>query len=108
MRAGTLRHYIDIQYENSSADGNGQLIPSWTNITNGTNIPAEVLAVGGGERVRGQQIEAGVTTLVTMRYRSDVTALMRIVHGSRNLNIVRAVDPDGRSRRLVCQCQEVA
>lgn len=67
----------------------------------------EVLSVGGGERVRGVQIEAGIDTVVAMRFRNDLDPTMQIVHDGRSLNIVRASDPDGRRRELIVQCKEL-
>ena len=65
------------------------------------------METGGAEYVRGRQIEANVDVMVEIRYRSDITPDMRIVWGSRTLNITRAFDPDGRKTRTVMYCKEV-
>lgn len=108
MRPGNLRQVVRIERATLANDAAGQPIETWSAIAGGAAVPAEVLAVSGGETVRGSQMEAGVSTLVTMQWRGDVTTAMRIVHDGRALNVVRAVDPDGRRRSLVCQCAEVA
>lgn len=106
IRAGRLRDLVQIESDRASADS----APDWQPIADG-RCWAGIEATSGGERLRGQQIEAGVTTLVTLRYRPDVTSRMSIVplrEPARRLNIVKAVDPDGRREELMCQCQEVA
>ena len=105
IKAGRLRDLVQIEADAASADSPAD----WQPIKAG-KCYADIKATAGGERVRGQQIEAGVTTLVTLRYRGDVTSRMSIVPSrepSRRLNIVKAVDPDGRREELMCQCQEV-
>lgn len=110
MRAGKLRQVVRIERATLANDAAGQPVEVGPPkaIAGGAAVPAEVLAVSGGETVRGSQMEAGVTTLVTMQWRGDVTTADRIIHDGRALNVVRAVDPDGRRRSLVCQCSEVA
>lgn len=107
---GTFRHYVTIQKENASQDAAGQPIPSWTAITNGTNIPCQKLMVGNGtallggsERLRNLQVEAGVKHIWIMHYRSDVLPQMRLSEGTDAFNIVRADDPEGDRRFLVIQ-----
>lgn len=105
LSAGRLNTQLLIEQDLAGQDED----QDWEAIPHGT-VWGEVLAVGGGERVRGTQIEAGVNTLVTIRFRDDVTSRMRfaIVGTERKLNIVRAVDPDMSREKLVCQCSELA
>lgn len=103
---GKLRHRVTIEQNSGSPDSFGEVTPSWSALA--SNVPARVEGVAGVETRQGEQIEAVVTDVVTIRYRSDVTPEMRVVHGSRVLNIERALDPDGRTRRLVLHCKELA
>lgn len=105
---GKLYHAVTIQAPTNTRDADGQPIPSWAAITDGTDVPAEVLQVSGGERIRGRQMEAEATVLVTIRYRASVTPQCRIVHGSRELYIVRIDENRGRREWLEIQCGEVA
>jgi SPP1 family predicted phage head-tail adaptor len=109
MRAGRLRHRVRLEQRVTERGAMGQEKPDspWEAVANGVSVPAEVLGVSGGERVRGLTIEEGITSMVTIRYRSDVTADMRFVHDGRYLNINGPpVDREGRKRELVCMCQE--
>lgn len=105
MRAGELRHRVTIERISEAQDASGHEVQTSEEV--GT-VWASVTAVSGTESRRGIQVEAGVTTLVEMRYRDDVTSQMRLIHNGRTLNIERATDPEGRKIRLVCQCKEVA
>jgi len=105
IEAGRLRrNRITIEQESSTQDELGQPVPTWTTVA--ANLPAEILGVGGGETIRGQQVDAGITSVVTIRYRSGLSPKMRIVHNSRNLNIAKVNDPDGFRRELLLHCSE--
>lgn len=60
------------------------------------------------ERVSTQQQQAGMTYLVTIRYRKDIAADMRIVVDNKLLYIVKnPYDPEGGRRRwLSMECEE--
>ena len=106
LAAGTLRNRVDIEEPTDGTDGNPE--PTFSVMEGGLDVPAEILYVSGGERVRGQQMEATATALVTIRWRSGVTARHRFDVGGEKLNILRVYDPDnGRRVRLVCQCSEI-
>ena len=44
---------------------------------------------------------------VSMRWRSDIAANMRLAIGSRLFLITASADPDGRRRRLIVLCEEI-
>lgn len=112
INAGELTRRVTIEQTTgpvANQDDDGHPEEAWTPIEDGTDIPAKIELVAGDERPRGfgPQIEATYTHKVTLRYRSDVTHLMRLVtDDNRILNIARAGDPTGRRRRLVCLCRE--
>lgn len=104
-RIGRLaRHRVTIQTPGNGRDALGEIVPTWTNVA--TGIPAEVRSINAQEVLNADQQDAIVTHLITIRYRTDVTPLMRLKEGARIYNIVRTVDPDGRSRRLEIHCRE--
>jgi len=106
MRAGQLRHRVTIkQNSGSSANSYGEITASWATVA---SVPAEVVTLGGDERRYRHQVEAGMSHVVTIRHRSDVTAQMRVVWGSRTLEIESVVEADNRQRELVLMCKEVA
>lgn len=105
--AGRLRERVTLQKPVLSQDAAGQPIPTWTTVA--TGIPAEVLFVAGREGFRNQQqVIAAYTHKVTIRYRSDVSPQMRLLWGSRVLNIESAGDPVGNHLELTILCTEDA
>ena len=106
LQAGQLRSYITITQPSTFQDASGQ--ENQTETVVATGVPARVQAVAGGEVIRGVQVQAGVTTLITTRFRSDIEPPMKIIHDNRTLNVVRATDPAGTQRELSIQCNENA
>lgn len=107
MQAGRLNHKITIQQSTPSRDAAGLEVESWSTLA---TVWAEVTmtAYSGAERVEqaADQPIARNRYTVRMYYRSDVSPLNRIVHGTRVLDIESAVDPDGRRVMLLCRCIE--
>lgn len=104
IHAGTLRQRITLQEATDTQDAAGQPIRSWSNRL--TGIPARVETVSGGEAVRGRQVLAETTTLLTIRYISGLTSAMRVVWGDRILGVLRVNDPTGERRELRIECKE--
>lgn len=106
LGAGILRHWLTLEAPATGQDAAGQPNTGFRKVG---RLRAEIIATSGGEYVRGQQMEAGVTSLVTIRYRRNVTTDMRLVTcDGRHLNIVKAVDVEGRREWLSVQCKEIA
>lgn len=103
LAPGRLRHKIDI--ESATTPTSGEPNPSYS--TYARSLWAEVIETGGGEYIRGRQVEAHISALVTIRYRNDINPTMRIKYGSRYLNILSVIDPTGYRSELVLSCQEV-
>lgn len=108
MQAGKLRHRVRIEASTPVRQPGGDRKPEWRAIPRGTDVPAEVIALSGGEQQSGTQQQAIATTEVKLRWRGDIKPDMRIVHDGRTLNIVRAFDLTGRRRELVCHCKELS
>jgi len=98
-----LRHRIIIQSLEVIMDSNdGSQSEEWINVTG--NEPAEIYPLSGREFIAAQAIQAGVSTRITIRYRSDIQPSMRIVHEGIYYNI-KAVLPDPTLRRhLTLMC----
>lgn len=97
MTAGQLRERITIQQAVETPDGGGGSSVVWTDLA---TLWAEVRPLSGRERLQAQQIEASVDYRVTIRYRSDVDAGMRVVWGALTMNI-RAVYNEDRKRKYL-------
>lgn len=107
MRGGLLRHRITIEQRESGVDTLGQPLDGWSVVSE--KVPAEVRDIRGREFWVSQQVPAGeVTTRVRVRYRTDLTRQMRILHQAAIFEIVAILDPDGRSTELHLMCREMS
>ncbi len=102
MRAGALRHLIDLQAPAHTDDSNAGQISAWTSL--GT-FAAEVLPTGGNKVLEGTIVMGVQGWKVRMRWRSGIDVTHRIVWDGRELAIASIEDPDGRKRELLAFCQ---
>ncbi len=106
MNPGDLRHRVTIQrLDPTTRDEYKAVIPSWGPVV---TVWAAVESVSGREAFIAQQVMQQSTHRITIRYRSDVTATMRVAHGDRLYDIKAALDRDGRRRWLQLLCEEVS
>lgn len=103
MRLADMRHRITLREPVVTLDDSRQPITSWENEL--TSQPAKYQQVSGGEVVRGKQIEAGVTALFTVNYRSEYTVEKQILFRGQTYGIVRVDDPDGVERFQDIHCK---
>lgn len=107
MRAGRLRHRVDIEVFEITLDSNGVQVEEWNSIltSNDPLLPAEIVALSGREFIAAQAVQAGVTTRITIRWREGVKPAMRVNHDGDIYNI-KAVLPDPTLRRhLTLMCE---
>lgn len=103
---GTLRERVTIQQESRAADGGGGAALTWAAITGGTDIAARVEPLSGRESLHAMAMEAQVSHRVTIRYLAGIVAGMRVLYGSRALNIRAAINIDERDRFIELACDE--
>ena len=107
MEAGKLEHEILIQQRADTRDSIGGSVANWTTYS---NCYAAISNGGGSEATTGDQINAVFDTTFKVRYDSGIRSSMRIVHRSRNYNIVDWNETlDGMEEmHLFCKRQEDA
>jgi len=94
MDAGRLRHRVTIQSVTETRDtSTGAIATSWADVA---TVWAAVEPLSGREFLAAQANQAEVVARILIRYRDDVTAKMRVLHGARVYNI-RAALPDNES-----------
>ncbi len=103
-RLADFRHRITIQSLTESLDVARQPVHSYS--TRYSSQPAKYEYVSGNETNRGRQVEAGVTAIFTLSYRSGISTTDRVVFGSRTFGIVSIENPDGVQRFTVLNCRE--
>lgn len=104
MRAGLLRHRVDLVQDVDTPDGAG----------GSTSLPqtlatvwAQIQGLQGRELAEWQQVTASADYSITIRYRADVLPQMRVLDGDRSFEIRSVIDPDGRRRELRLFCQQI-
>ena len=107
-RIGTLRERVCIEREVRTADAGGGTLVNWTPLGHAPTVWARIEPLSGHELVQAMRLQARLTHKVTMRWRGDVTAAMRLVWGTRALNIRAVTNPDERRRYLELYCEEGA
>lgn len=102
MDPGKLNRYVSIQSLDAGVDALGQPLGTWSNVA---QVWASIVNKNGLQALKADQPVSIVQSSIRIRYRADVTASMRVVHGATVYEIMAAL-PDLSSRKwldLVCQ-----
>ena len=94
---------MTIQSKSESQDATGDPVESWSTLA---AVWAEDVPLSASEHFAAHSFESRVSRRLRVRYRTDVTALMRVNIGSRYYDIEGVVDPDGKKRSLELYCRE--
>ncbi|MBD1602537.1 phage head closure protein [Pseudomonas typographi] len=98
MRAGRLRHRVDIQRREQSQDPEtGEVIAAWVNAWAG--CPASFEPLSARDLIAAQAGQSEATARVVIRYRDGVLPSMRIIHRGQIYNIEGPPLPDKVSGR---------
>ena len=101
MKAGGLRHRVDIQQKTQTANGMGGFSTTWTSVTGLGSVPAAIWPLSSKEQLDAMKLESVITNKIRIRYRAGITAANRIVYGSRIFNIKGApINYDERNKTL--------
>lgn len=103
MRAGLLSQRITLQTNTPTRGTDGASLDSWADTV---TVWAKKAHRSSREFMAAQTINAETTDLFTIRYRSGVTAQMRVKYGTRYYDIIGAPDPDGKQIELQILCKE--
>lgn len=103
MRPGLLNTRVAVQQQSTTQDALGQPVQSWATFA---TLWANVRHTSGVEAIKSDTIASVVRASIRVRYRADLTAAMRVVHGSTTYNIV-AVLPDVGGKEYVDLACEV-
>lgn len=103
---GQMRHRLVVEEESTTLDSDtGQPIRTWTTLY--ASEPAAYVEVRGGESFRGNQIEAGVNAVFTVRYREDWDTTKRISFDGQTYGIVFVKKVNGFKRYLEIHCRMI-
>jgi SPP1 family predicted phage head-tail adaptor len=103
MRIGKLRHKITIQEYSAARDSFGAETEGWNDKA---SVFASITPISGKEYFASQQLNAEVTTKITIRYLEGITPKMRVVFGDRIFEIVSVLNFEERNVELNLMCKE--
>jgi SPP1 family predicted phage head-tail adaptor len=95
---------VRIQRTDRTDDGAGGATLAFVDVA---TVWADVQTSGGREVMEARKVNATVTHVITMRYRSGLTPAHRIIAAGAALNVLYLGDPDGKRTRLVAQCEQI-
>lgn len=104
MKAGQLNCRVTLQSPVTGTDSIGQPVNGWQEIG---PVWASIRFLNGLESIKAGAQSSIAKASIRIRYRSDLTTAMRVLHGARIFEIV-AVLPDEQKREhvdLVCESQ---
>lgn len=97
LAAGSLRQRVTIERpEFVQNTVTGEMTRTWVEVAR--NVPASVQPVSGGEFIAAAKVESRITARIKIRFRPDLNAAMRILHGA-TVYAVQAVLPDPNTGR---------
>ena len=102
MKAGRLRHYVSIQQPVETQNSYGEPEVTWDDVS--TGVWAGIEPIMGREFFAAKQINAEIEARIVMRYRSDVKAKYRILHGVNEYYIETVINVGERNRELQLMC----
>ena len=103
MRAGELRHRVEIQSKSVTRNDLGEEVITWNTVA---TVWAAVVPVFGSEAVDNSAREATATHQVRIRRRTDVTPVMRVVYGAKEFDVQHVAD-DNKPGLMVLSCKEI-
>ena len=102
---GDMRSRITVKVETTTQDNAGQPVVTLVNWLVGE--PAKFEPTVGGEGARGRQVEAGISAIFTVHYRSGYTPEMAVVCDGQTYNIVYVQPVDGLNAFRELHCKSV-
>ena len=103
MRAGTLRERVTIFQPVPTQDAEWGQIEQYTEVD---DSPASVKAKAATEDAKASGVASRVVYEIKMRYRDDITSQTRLEWNTKTLDILSAIDPEGRRRELLIEAVE--
>lgn len=103
MLAQRLRHTVTLQQNTGTTNAYGETVAGWADVA---TVRAGVEPVSGKEAIAAGANLAEQVTRVIIRWRSGVTPQMRVVFGTRYLDVKQIINKDETDRSLELLCTE--
>lgn len=105
MEIGRLRHRVALQAYTASRDSFGAETQEWSDTA---NVWASIEPVSGKEYFSSKQLNAEITTKITIRYLKDISPKMRVVFEGRIYEIISVINFEEKNISLTLMCKESA
>ena len=107
MRAGRLRHRVEIWSKTTTRNDYGEAVEVWASTETVWGVDAADDGAREAFAAQVDQVVAAVAWQVRMRHRQLSPAMNRLRVGGREFDVQAVMDPDGRGAELVVLCREV-
>ena len=105
MKAGRLRHRVELQEKIITQNSKGEITESWSTIK---KISAEIVDLSVRDYISSQSLQSEITTRITIRPRI-IKPTMRIVHKNTIYTLGKPLsDPKSRNEYLTITAKEGA
>jgi SPP1 family predicted phage head-tail adaptor len=105
MRAGALRHVVEVQRPNEVKDAMSQRVIKFATES---RRRAAILPLKQEERVEADQVKGVRTHRIVLRHYPDLTSRWRIKYGSRTFEVDGIVNVNERNVETQALCVEVS
>lgn len=103
LRAGLLRHKVEIQEKVTSRDSMGGEVVTWETFT---HCWCSIEPLSGREYFAAQQVQSTVSHKMQMRYQPGIQPFHQIKWGERTFNIDAILNDSERNVTLTIYCTE--
>lgn len=101
LNTARLRHKVDIMQPVETKGSMGETDVAWQRLA---TVFADIQPVRGREYFEAYALDSEAAYKITIRYRADVTAKMRVDHGADQYEIDAPLDVGGRGELLELMC----
>lgn len=103
MEIGKLKHRVILEAYTTTRDSFGAEIKDWIEV--GT-VWANIEPVSGKEYFSSKQINAEVTTKITIRHLAEINPKMRVLFKNRIFEVISVINPEEKNIALIFMCKE--
>jgi SPP1 family predicted phage head-tail adaptor len=104
VRAGLLRHRVNLQQAVEARNGFGDVIRTWSTVA---TVWGSVNPLSGREYLAARQALAETTTRIQIRYRADIDETWRVTWGSHVYDIDVVLADPMHAQHLTLMVHEV-
>ncbi len=104
MISGKLNKMITIQSAVETQSAIGEVTTTWQLMA---TVWAGITPLVGAELYRLKSVDAKISVKVRIRYIAGISTKMRLLYGSRVLNILSIVNIREKDKEIVLMCEEI-